>query len=142
MPTYESTLTSVNLSSDKSCSSAISSARMELSQTPLMSEKVKEYPVPESVKDVYGFLGLASYYRKFIQNFTQVAEPLHKLLHKNATFQWSSEVQQCFEYLKDCLISEPILQRPDFTKQFILHTDASDFGIGAVLSQFDDNKRE
>ena len=49
-------------------------------------EKVKEYPVPESVKDVRGFLGLAGYYRKFIQNFAQVAKPLHKLLRKNATF--------------------------------------------------------
>jgi hypothetical protein len=105
-------------------------------------EKVQNYPTPESIKDVRGFLGLAGYYRKFIPNFAEVAEPLHKLLRKGVKFQWNTEAQTCFELLKTYLISEPILIRPNFDEKFILHTDASDFGIGAVLSQIGRDGRE
>jgi hypothetical protein len=78
---------------------------------------------------------MASYYRKFIPRFSQIAAPLHSLLKKNATFEWLREQEEAFQELKHKLMSQPILQYPDFSKEFILSTDASNEGIGAVLAQ-------
>ncbi|KAL7294769.1 hypothetical protein TKK_0011896 [Trichogramma kaykai] len=78
---------------------------------------------------------MAGYYRRFIQDFSKIAKPLHDLTKKGNKFDWSRECETSFQTLKDCLISAPILIFPDFTKPFILTTDASDLAIGAVLSQ-------
>ena len=102
---------------------------------PTKTNLVASWPVPTSTKEVQKFLGLANYYRRFVPNFAAKAKPLHKLTEKTAKFKWSVQCQEAFSELKKCLISAPVLSLPDFTRQFILDTDACDSGIGAVLSQ-------
>ena len=80
-------------------------------------------------------MGLVSYYRRFIDEFTTIAKPLHHVTEKSVHFQWTNQCQAAFDHLKQCLTTAPVLSFPDFSKPFILHTDASDVGIGAVLSQ-------
>lgn len=81
------------------------------------------------------FLGLCSYYRRFVKNFAEIAKPLHALYEKNAKFLWTPECQKSFDSLKDSLTSAPILGFPIPSMQFILDTDASNQSVGAVLSQ-------
>ena len=90
--------------------------------------------------EIKSFLGLASYYRHFVPNFAQVARPLHKLTEANINveFVWTPECQSSFQTLKTLLSTAPVLAYPDFTAEFILDTDASNHGIGAVLSQVKD----
>ena len=102
---------------------------------PSKIEKVANWPVPISMKAIQQFLGLASYYRRFIENFAQITKPLHRLTERNSKFVWTKECQNSSEELRQCLTSAPILAHPDFSKLFILDTDASNIGIGAVLSQ-------
>ena len=104
--------------------------------------KVKNFPQPTNLRTLRGFLGLASYYRKFVKNFSKRAKPLTKLLQKDIPFIWENDQQKAFEWLKTQLITAPILQHPDFNKPFYLHTDASGTGLGAVLAQKDDNNNE
>ncbi|KAL6471884.1 hypothetical protein MHYP_G00205340 [Metynnis hypsauchen] len=101
---------------------------------------VKEWKVPQSQTEVRSFLGLASYYRRFVQDFATIARPLHKLTEKGAKMIWSAQCQNAFDELKKCLITTPILAFPDPEKPFLLDTDASDVGIGGVLSQIVDGK--
>ena len=101
-------------------------------------ERVCEWPVPENSTEVKSFLGLAGYYRRFVPNFASVARPLHKLTEANVDFAWTSECQSSFDALKKLLSTAPILSYPDFSAEFILDTDASNHGIGAVLSQLKD----
>ena len=102
-------------------------------------ESVKTWPTPADVKELQGFLGLASYYRRFISDFSIIAEPLNKLCRKGVPFHWLQEQQSAFEELKHRLTSAPVLAYPDFSPgvgSFILDTDASQqLGLGAVLSQ-------
>ena len=102
---------------------------------PAKVDAVSSWPQPTCVSDVRSFLGLTSYYRRFVENFAQIASPLHRLTEKKAPFHWTKECDQSFCELKRRLVSAPILAYPQFDQQFILDTDASDFGIGAVLSQ-------
>ena len=107
------------------------------------SKKVKavlDFPQPQNSAELKSFLGLAGYYRRFMAGFSQIAAPLFALQKKGATFDWTSECQQAFEALKKRLTSAPILAFPDFTKPFCLATDASEKGLGAVLSQFESGK--
>lgn len=88
------------------------------------------------------FLGFCSYYRKYIEGFANIAKPLHNLTEKTAKFIWTDACETSFNTLKTYLTSAPIITHPDFTKPFILDTDASGTAIGAVLSQMqDDNER-
>ena len=103
---------------------------------------VRDYPVPTTVKEVRQFIGFTSYYRKFIKNFVSIAAPLHKLTNKYARFVWSQQCQEAFDLLWESLISAPILCHPDFSLPFIVYTDASDVGIGAVLAQKDKQSLE
>ena len=96
---------------------------------------VREWPTPENTKQVRSFLGLASYYRRFVEGFSDIARPLHKLCEKNHRFQWNSDCQTAFDALKSALTTSPILAYPELGAKFILDTDASDTGVGAVLSQ-------
>lgn len=96
---------------------------------------VQNWPVPTTPKDVRGFLGLARYYRKFVRHFGTIAKPLTELLKKNHIFQWTPIHLEAFQLLKQALTIAPILQLLDFSKQFIIETDASTKGIGAVLQQ-------
>jgi hypothetical protein len=109
---------------------------------PAKIEKVQQWPTPSNITELRGFLGLASYYRCFIKDFAQVAAPLYQLLKKNAEFKIEQTQQQALDNLKTRLTTAPILQYPDFSKSFILHTDASFQGLGAILSQKDSRGKE
>ena len=100
-------------------------------------EAVKQFPTPGTKSDVRTFLGLAGYYRKFIPNFASVAAPLTDLTRKSAPnqVQWSEECETAYCRLKAAMCSSPVLEALDFQKLFILQTDASEQGVGAVLSQ-------
>ncbi|KAL4082949.1 hypothetical protein QTP88_029447 [Uroleucon formosanum] len=93
------------------------------------------YPTPTNAKDVKSFLGLVGYYRRFIRDFSKKAKPLTNLLKQNQQFIWSDLCQESFNYFKNILINEPILQYPDFNQPFNITTDASNIAIGAILSQ-------
>ncbi|CAM8999660.1 unnamed protein product [Rhodiola kirilowii] len=95
---------------------------------------IQNWPVPANQQQLRSFLGLANYYRRFIKNYSIIASPLTNLLRKD-NFSWNSETSQAFQNLKDALSTSPVLALPDFTKQFIVETDASSQGIGAVLMQ-------
>ncbi|KZS00239.1 Uncharacterized protein APZ42_003548, partial [Daphnia magna] len=81
------------------------------------------------------FLGLASYYRKFIRAFADKAHPLTARTRKSVEWKWGEEQRDAFDCIKNCLISRPILSYPNFTREVIIYTDASGYGIGAVLAQ-------
>ena len=99
------------------------------------TEKIAHWPTPTTQQQLQQFLGLASYYRRFIRDFACISRPLHRLTEKNAPFRWTEECDNAFNWLKQLLISAPILSYPNFSKEFILDTDASNDGVGAVLSQ-------
>ncbi|GET62290.1 1-phosphatidylinositol 4,5-bisphosphate phosphodiesterase-like [Rhizophagus irregularis DAOM 181602=DAOM 197198] len=105
-------------------------------------EKIKEMKAPTTVKEVRSFLGLCSYYRKFVKNFSKIARPISDLRKKGIPFIWGREQQEAFEKLKEKLIQYPILRHPDWKKEFLLITDASGKGLGAVLSQKDEKGKE
>ncbi|UYV82719.1 hypothetical protein LAZ67_22000665, partial [Cordylochernes scorpioides] len=96
---------------------------------------VRDFATPRSLKEVRSFLGLSSYYRRFIPNYAHVAQPLNDLLKKDSAFYWNQEEQNAFEALKSALISEPALGHFDYSSPTEIHTDASNYGIGAVLVQ-------
>lgn len=102
---------------------------------PAQVKNVKEWGTPKKARDVRAFVGLCSYYRRFVPHFASIAEPLHQLMGKNTDFRWSAEADAAFEQLKEKLTTAPVLSAPDWTQPFILHTDASEFGLGAVLAQ-------
>ncbi|GBM11574.1 Retrovirus-related Pol polyprotein from transposon 297 [Araneus ventricosus] len=101
-------------------------------------EKIKavvDWPHPDKIHDLRNFLGLCTYYRRFVRNFSTIARPLHKLTEAKSNFSWTDECEKSFNSLKQALTSAPILTYPRIDKDFILDTDASNEGIGAVLSQ-------
>lgn len=100
---------------------------------------ISNYPVPKNADDVRRFVAFCNYYRRFIRNFAEITNPLNKLLRKNTPFKWSDECEHSFSTLKQKLISPQILQFPDYTKPFILITDASKVACGAVLAQCHDS---
>jgi len=107
------------------------------------TEQIKNWPVPKSIKEIQSFLGLANYYRKFVRGFSEISAPLESCLSKKFTkFQWTNDMQQSFEAIKERLVSAPVLKYPSNTDIFILDTDASSTGIGAVLSQRDKEGNE
>ena len=98
-------------------------------------EVVTKWPLPQDVKDVRSFLGLCTYYRRFVPSFADVARPLHKLTEKGQPFMWTKECDSSFHRLKEARASIPVLAYPESEEPFMLDTDASNVGIGAVLSQ-------
>nr|XP_034195197.1 uncharacterized protein LOC117611373 [Osmia lignaria] len=102
---------------------------------PAKVEAVQRFPIPKTVKNIRQFLGLCGYYRRFIKDFSKIAKPLSDLMKKEQKFEWSSQQQQAFEFLRNVLCEEPILQYPDFERPFNITTDASGTAVGAVLSQ-------
>lgn len=102
---------------------------------------IKDWKSPTTVKQIRSFLGLASYYRRFIRGFANIAAPLNELLKKGSKFNWGVKEETAFGQLKVALTEAPVLSMPDFKRQFILTCDASDVAIGSVLSQvFDGDK--
>ncbi|KAL4377359.1 hypothetical protein GQ457_02G020790 [Hibiscus cannabinus] len=106
-----------------------------LAVDPAKVAAIQSWPTPSNIKGVRGFLGIAGYYRRFIQGFASLAAPLSDLLKKGEPFVWTAAAQSAMQELKDRLCSAPILRLPDFTKEFVVETDASGVGIGAVLQQ-------
>ena len=98
-------------------------------------EAIREMAAPSNVREVRGFIGTCSYYRRFIPNFSEIAQPLIELTKKFARFKWTVQCQKAFDYLKDSLTVVPLLVYPDTQKPYVLYTDASDTCIGAVLTQ-------
>lgn len=96
---------------------------------------VLNFPTPDNVKKLRSFLGLANFYRKFIANFASKTHVLTVLTKKNVKWKWGPDEQSAFEAIKHCLTSPPILGYPDFSRPYILQSDASGYGVGAVLSQ-------
>ena len=94
-----------------------------------------KWPTPKSTMEIQQFLGLVSYYRRFVKDFADIAHPLNRLTERNANFHWTQECQIAFDTLRGCLTASPVLAYPDYTKPFVLDTDASNTGIGVVLSQ-------
>ena len=101
---------------------------------PAKIKAVRERPEPQNIKQLRGFLGLAGYYRKFIRGYANISRPLTQLLRKGS-FEWGIEANQAFGALKRALTEAPVLGIPDFSKTFIVETDASTHGIGAILMQ-------
>ena len=100
--------------------------------------KVKNFPIPKTVRDIKSFLGLCNYYRRFIQSYAEIARPLNTLLKKDLKFSWTAEANAAFENLRERLITSPILAFPDLSSNepLRLTCDASLFGSGFVLSQY------
>ncbi|GFU05307.1 retrovirus-related Pol polyprotein from transposon 412 [Trichonephila clavipes] len=96
---------------------------------------VKNWKRPENLRELRSFLGLCTYYRKFVKGFSNIARSLHKLTESKQKFQWTKECEDSFLQLKEALTSSPILIYPQPDKPFILDTDASNESVGAVLSQ-------
>ena len=94
-----------------------------------------DFPVPTCLKELRRFLGLASYYRRFIPQFASIAQPLHHLTRKDVPFVWTNAAASAFEELKEKLTTSPVLAYPSFDQEFVLETDASISGLGAVLAQ-------
>ena len=96
---------------------------------------VSDWPEPKTVKDVQRFIGFANFYRRFISGFAKIARPLHQLVSKQTSWAWTAEAALAFDKLKTAFVNGPVLRHPDTSKPFIVESDASNFAIGAVLSQ-------
>lgn len=107
-------------------------------------EAITAWPTPTTKKQVMSFLGTAGYYRKFVPHYSTLAKPLTDLTKKKLPLQvkWTPDTEQAFLALKSALASHPVLQAPDFKRRFIVQTDASNFGLGAVLSQVNESGEE
>jgi hypothetical protein len=101
-------------------------------------ETIKDWKIPGNVKELQSFLGLCNYYRDFIPGFASMAGPLYNLIKKGADYSWSPESQKAFVELKSAFLTDQLLIQPDSSKQFYLECDASDYALGAVLSQLDE----
>ena len=96
---------------------------------------VQSWPVPKNVHDVRSFLGLCNYFRKFIHQYSSIAVPLTNLTRKTVGWNWTGRCQDAFEKLKHSLAEAPLLHTPDEAKPYQVITDASDYGLGAILLQ-------
>ncbi|MCH89429.1 transposon Tf2-1 polyprotein, partial [Trifolium medium] len=105
-----------------------------VSMDKLKVQAVMDWPIPSNVKQLRGFLGLTGYYRRFIKSYATISAPLTDLLKKDQ-FQWSTTTAVSFDTLKKAVTSAPVLALPNFSQPFVLETDASNIGLGAVLSQ-------
>ena len=103
-------------------------------------KRVSEWSTPRCVREVRSFVGLCNYYRRFVPDFGEICRPLHELTEKNVKFRWTADCQRAFDTLKHLLTSAPVLAYPKDEGQYILDTDASEFGTGAVLSQVQDGQ--
>jgi hypothetical protein len=109
---------------------------------PKKLELVKHWPQPTNKRGVRSFLGFMSYYRNFIEGFSAIAHNLHKVTKEKEEFTWGEPQQKAFDELKEKMLNTIVLNHPDYDKPFILSTDASGGGLGAILSQIDEHGKE
>ncbi|KAI3366538.1 hypothetical protein L3Q82_000667 [Scortum barcoo] len=102
---------------------------------PAKVRAVAEWPIPTNRKLLQRFLGFANFYRRFIRNYSQEAAPLTALTSPSRPFVWSEEAEKAFNRLRTLFTTAPVLVQPDPAQQFVVEVDASDIGVGAVLSQ-------
>eukprot|EP00923_Selenidium_pygospionis_P042587 GHVN01073599.1.p1 GENE.GHVN01073599.1~~GHVN01073599.1.p1 ORF type:complete len:499 (-),score=36.13 GHVN01073599.1:1844-3205(-) len=105
-------------------------------------KKIQEIERPKSRKDVQAFLGLVNYYREYIPKLAELSTPMIELTKKYVKFKWGDEQEKAFVAVKEMLNSDQLLKTPDYTREFIVQTDASGTGLGAILSQKDEHGRE
>jgi len=94
---------------------------------------IKEWPTPKSITEVRSFYGLASFYRRFVKDFSTLAAPLTEIIKKSVGFKWGSEQDHSFFEIKERLCGAPLLALPDFSKTFEIKCDVSGIGIGVFL---------
>jgi hypothetical protein len=111
-----------------------------ISTDPQKLKAVREWPTPKDKHEIRSFLGLCTYYRRFISGFTNIAKPITKFTEQKQAFQWTPEVEAAFQTLKGDLCAAPILAYPKLGERFVVDTDASNFGIGGVLSKMQDGQ--
>ena len=104
---------------------------------PSMLAAIDKFPVPSDIKSLRSFLGLASYYRRFVPSYARLVAPLHRLLTKGIRWRWTDEEQQTMRGIHDSFLAAPTLATDDDTCQLELKTDASKLGLDAVLSRVD-----
>ncbi|CAM4532478.1 unnamed protein product [Lepidochelys kempii] len=111
-----------------------------LKPEPAKVEVIRDWPAPHTKKQVQAFIGMAGYYRRFVPHFSAIATPVTELCKKGKPDKvvWTEQCQVAFRALKEALVSGPVLANPDFDKPFVVFTDASDTGLGAVLMQEDE----
>nr|GFD26999.1 putative reverse transcriptase domain-containing protein [Tanacetum cinerariifolium] len=104
---------------------------------PAKIESIKDWASPKSPTEIRQFLGLAGYYRSFIEGFSKIAKPMTKLTQKKVKFEWEDKQEAAFQLFKQKLCSAPILALPEGSEDFIVYCDASNKALGAVLMQRD-----
>ena len=109
--------------------------RLGIKPDPEKVKAIRDLQPPKNVRQVRGIIGITSWYRRFLPNFSEIASPLIELTKKYARFKWDEKCQKAFEYLKESLSVVPILAYPDPNEEYILYTDSSDYAVGAVLVQ-------
>ncbi|GBG80632.1 hypothetical protein CBR_g31092 [Chara braunii] len=139
-PTFNTSAKSSRSSERKNSTPSSANVRLALrasntSATLSPLEALVEYPPPKTLLQLRSVLDLANYYRSFIHNFSEISYPLHELTRKGEPFHWNDRCQHTFDLLKQTITSAPVLKIADPTRHFYVTTDASDFAIGAVLSQ-------
>ena len=102
---------------------------------PTKVQSATDWLAPTSVGEIRSFLGLAGYYRRFIENFSKIAKPMTELLKKDTKFKWIEDCEASFQELKKRLTTAPVLTLPDIHKEFQVYCDASRLGLGCVLMQ-------
>ena len=102
---------------------------------PKKLQAVLNYPTPRNATDVRAFLGFTGYYCYFVKNYSAIVRPLLALTRKSATFHWGTPEQEAFNMIRTIMCQAPVLRQPNFHKKFYLQTDASAYGVGAILSQ-------
>jgi len=102
---------------------------------PSKVEAINNWTACRDVSDIRAFMGLSGYYRRFIKDFSAIAAPLYNLTRKESDFRWTPECQDAFDELRRRLFEGPVLALPSDVGTYVLDTDASDFGLGAILSQ-------
>ncbi|GJU68705.1 putative reverse transcriptase domain-containing protein [Tanacetum coccineum] len=134
-PQLKTVETMVNQRGERQCQTSQVSDRFCIHVDPAKIESIKDWASPKTPMEIYQFLGLAGYYRRFIEGFSKIAKPMTKLTQKKDRLEWGDKQEAAFQTLKTKLCSAPILALPQGAENFIVYCDASHKGLGAVLMQ-------